>query len=121
MKKMFGAALLAIPLLTAQAQAHGFGCCFGPYNVQAGITFGANFSVTPGCGPGGGGGGALAGPWYLYWPMEAHFQTPALPQYPYWPSPQSLPPGMGLAMPGAPGGAYPAAAGYGASAYHHGY
>lgn len=25
------------------------------------------------------------GPWYLYWPLEAHFQTPAPPAYPYWP------------------------------------
>jgi hypothetical protein len=34
------------------------------------------------------------GPWYLYWPYEAHFQTPAMPEYPYWGAPQTLPPAM---------------------------
>lgn len=29
----------------------------------------------------------MAGPWYSYWPLEAHFQTPAPTGYPYWPSP----------------------------------
>jgi hypothetical protein len=34
---------------------------------------------------GGGQGAPQLGPWYLYWPLEAHFQTPAPPAYPYWP------------------------------------
>ena len=50
------------------------------------------------CPPGGGNGGGqqqfgqrgVLGPWYLYWPYEAHFFTPAHPQFPYWPSPQTL-------------------------------
>jgi hypothetical protein len=31
------------------------------------------------------GGGCQAGPWYSYWPYEAHFQAPAPTGcYPYW-------------------------------------
>src|SRR5579862_7127285 len=36
-------------------------------------------------------GGILAGPWYSYWPYEAHFISPAPTGYPYWPAPQTLP------------------------------
>jgi hypothetical protein len=57
------------------------------------------------------------GPWYLYWPMSAHFVAPAPTGYPYWPAAQGLPPGMaiggpqGPAMP--PGGGYaPPGAGF---------
>lgn len=50
-----------------------------------------------GCGYGGGdpscawGAGA---PWYLFWPMDAHFRMPAPTGYPYWPAPQTTPPGF---------------------------
>src|SRR6202021_728069 len=37
--------------------------------------------------------GCQLGPWYNYWPLEAHFQTPALPYYPYWPAPPPPAPG----------------------------
>jgi len=50
------------------------------------------------CGGASGGGLQQLGPWYLYWPLEAHFQTPAPTGYPYWPSAMSLPPGS----PGGP-------------------
>jgi hypothetical protein len=30
-----------------------------------------------------------AGPWYTYYPYQAHFQTPAPTGYPYWPGPQT--------------------------------
>jgi hypothetical protein len=78
MKKIFGAALLALPFLTVSAQAEGW-----PFNVQAGGSFYIK-----------GGPGALwpqAGPWYLYWPLESHFVAPAPTGYPYWPGPQVLP------------------------------
>lgn len=42
------------------------------------------------------------GPWYNYWPLEAHFQVPAMPEYPYFPAPQTLP-----VVPPAPYGAKP--------------
>lgn len=43
------------------------------------------------------------GPWYNYWPLEAHFQVPAMPEYPYWGAPQTMP-----VVPPAPYGAQPA-------------
>lgn len=47
------------------------------------------------------------GPWYQYWPYEAHFQQPAMPQYPFWGA-QTLPHGSPVLNPGYPGhGAVP--------------
>jgi hypothetical protein len=78
MKKLFAAALLALPFLAVSAQAEGW-----PWNVNAGGSFyiqGGPSAAWP-----------QAGPWYLYWPLEAHFVAPAPTGYPYWPSPQGLP------------------------------
>jgi hypothetical protein len=79
MRKPFGLALLALPLLAAAAQAGPF----GPYKIEAGCNAYFRVVTTPTqpC-------GALCGPWYNYWPLEAHFQLPALPHYPYYPPPQ---------------------------------
>jgi len=84
MKKLFGAALLTLPLLAGTASAGCFSACFccSPYKIDAGANF--HFKLTQS-------GGPQLGPWYQYWPMEAHFQTPALCNYPYWPPPQMLP------------------------------
>src|SRR5207302_838685 len=49
-----------------------------------------------------GGGLPAAGPWYLYWPYEAHFANPAPYGFPYWPTPQTLPQ-ANMAPGGAPG------------------
>src|SRR5262245_34274323 len=49
-------------------------------------------------GPGNGRPGVL-GPWYLYYPYEAHFITPAHPHFPYWPTPQTLYKGQTDAVP----------------------
>jgi hypothetical protein len=43
--------------------------------------------------------GCQAGPWYSYWPYEAHFQSPAPQPYPYYPPPQTLPPYPGYTGP----------------------
>jgi hypothetical protein len=91
MKKLFGAALLALPFMTASAHAHGW-----PFNVQAG----GSFYIKGGPGP----AYPQAGPWYLYWPLEAHFVAPAPTGYPYWPSPQGLP-GTTFGGPTCPPGA----------------
>ena len=104
MKKAYLAALLALPMFAVAAQADG---CWFPQRIDARIDF--HFKVT---GPGDYQVGQL-GPWYLYWPLEAHFQTPAPTGYPYWPSPMGLPP---TGVPG-PGNFQPAAyqpSGYGA-------
>jgi hypothetical protein len=89
MKKTFLAALLALPLPAVAAHAQ---CCGGPHSGTFGMRFNF-FWGPPGCGAPGGNAPAQAGPWYLYWPMEAHFQTPAPTGYPFWPSPMTLPPG----------------------------
>jgi hypothetical protein len=52
------------------------------------------------CGYGGGLNGPV-GPWYLYWPLEAHFNAPAMPQYPYWPSPMGMAAGAPIGGPAA--------------------
>jgi hypothetical protein len=78
MKKIFSLAILALPLAIGSAHASGW-----PYNFQCGGSF--YFAGSNGRGP-------QAGPWYLYWPLEAHFVAPAPTGYPYWPSPQALPP-----------------------------
>src|SRR5262245_66205371 len=61
-------------------------------------------SGTPGCGKGSGNEPPPLGPWYNYWPLEAHFQVPALPEYPFFSAPQTVPvvpPGpYGAGLPG---------------------
>jgi hypothetical protein len=79
MKRIFGVTLLVLPLLAGSLQAAG---C--PFNIQADCSFHIKGSRGPCC--------PQAGPWYLYWPLEAHFVAPAPTGYPYWPSPQGLPP-----------------------------
>ena len=78
MKKLFGIAFVALPLIVGSVHAEGW-----PFNIQAG----GNFYIKGGPGP----RWPQAGPWYLYWPLEAHFVAPAPTGYPYWPSPQGLP------------------------------
>ncbi|HTU21112.1 MAG TPA: hypothetical protein VMG10_23870 [Gemmataceae bacterium] len=79
MKRIFGVALLVLPLLVGSARAtNGW-----PFNVQAGGSFYIKGGPGPCC--------PQAGPWYLYWPLEAHFVAPAPTGYPYWPAPQGLP------------------------------
>jgi hypothetical protein len=96
MKKLFFAALLALPVFAVSARADGCGCgCWFPSRVDARFDF--HFKVA---GPGDYSVGQL-GPWYLYWPMEAHFQAPAPTGYPYWPAPMGLPPQTAAAY-GAP-------------------
>ena len=69
MKKLLAAALLALPLLAAPARAHGL-------KIMWQINNGPPIQL---------------GPWYQYWPLEAHFQVPAPCSYPYWPPPMTLP------------------------------
>jgi hypothetical protein len=97
MKRLLGLAVLALPLAAAPANAQG---CWGPGYFNAG----ANLKAMWGRGAPPGGGKpqvnpGVYGPWYNYWPLEAHFQAPAWPQYPYWPSPQTLPNGAPVAAP----------------------
>jgi hypothetical protein len=97
MKNRFGAALLALPLLALPATANDpFAPCL-PYKVECGGNL--YFHVLNQQN----GWGCALGPWYNYWPLEAHFQTPALPCYPFWPAGQALLPGGTAATIPAPG------------------
>jgi len=87
MKKLLGAGLLAL-FCAAPAKAG----CWPPFKVECG----GNFYIR--CYSGTACGGVL-GPWYNYWPLEAHFITPAPTGYPYWPQPQALPPNPVLPPP----------------------
>lgn len=78
MKKLFGLAFLALPLTIGSIRAEGW-----PLNIQANCCF--SFKSTRGPAM------PQAGPWYLYWPLEAHFVAPAPTGYPYWPPSQGLP------------------------------
>ncbi len=80
MKRMFGVAMLALPLAVGSVHAEG---CW-PFNVKMSCNF--SFQSNRGL------AGPNAGPGYKYWPLEAHFVAPAPTGYPYWPSPQVLPP-----------------------------
>jgi hypothetical protein len=84
MPKLLRACLLALPLLAlpTAAQAWPFDCCgCPPWQVNAGF----NWHLNANCGQAG--FQAQAGPWYAYWPYEAHFQTPApINAFPFWPA-----------------------------------
>jgi hypothetical protein len=76
MKRILGVALLALPFAAGPSHAEGW-----PFNIQAGGSFyikGSNGTCPQ------------AGPWYLYWPLEAHFVAPAPTGYPYWPAQQGI-------------------------------
>ena len=85
--------LLGLALLSGSASANGW----GPGNVQVYGNFGVRWNGAGNCQP------YQLGPWYQYFPYEAHFQQPALPQYPYWGA-QALPNGLPYLTPGGPGG-----------------
>jgi hypothetical protein len=87
MKKRFGVALLAVPLLALPVCADDPFTPGLPFRVETGGN--VYFRVLSRQN----GWGCQLGPWYSYWPMEAHFQTPALPSYPFWPAPQAIVPG----------------------------
>lgn len=100
MKKLTFAALFGlITLAVSGERARASGWCHGGcgHSCAPGhYTFNfAGFSVNIGCkgaayvGCGSCHGCPVLGPWYLYWPYEAHFSAPApVPggvAYPYWP------------------------------------
>jgi len=97
MKRILWVCLLAVPVLAMPGRVQAWGWCIPPLEIDAGIN--ARFNVH-----------ALdwstiaqTGPWYLYFPYDAHLQTagPVHP-YPNWPGQMTLPP---------PPGARPAPAG----------
>jgi hypothetical protein len=59
------------------------GCGYGP------VPMGGGGMGMGGMGSVGGMNMTPVGPWYTYYPYQAHFQTPAPTGYPYWPGPQT--------------------------------
>jgi hypothetical protein len=100
MKKLLCACALTLPFLALPSDAKAF--CIGGYEFDTGARVWCNVKQMNCYMP-------QAGPWYLYWPYAAHFQTPAPGVSPFFPAPQTLPPGFGQgAVPPPP--AYHAAA-----------
>jgi len=87
MNRILRAFLLALPIFALVPSAHAVGWDGGwPYKVEGG----ANVYLRVHKYPYGATGGQL-GPWYLYWPMEAHFSPQAPLAYGAWPQPMALP------------------------------
>jgi hypothetical protein len=90
MKRLLSLAVLGMALLAGPVRADGCGCC-GPGGFNLNLNLGCKWGGCWKCG--------VLAPWYNYWPLEAHFQTPAHPQYPFWPLPQTMPNGAPVAAP----------------------
>jgi len=106
MRRLLLACLVALPLaaIPSQARAWGGGCssgdCDGGHHFLTGrLHSGGHQWFNKGGWFGGGHESDAgkhtvpqAGPWYLYWPYQAHFQTPAPLPFPYYSPTQVLPP-----------------------------
>jgi hypothetical protein len=87
MKRIVLACLLTLPLLALPGRALAWGWCAPPLEVDAGVNWRLNVHVIDWSTI------AQSGPWYLYFPYEAHFQTAApVSAYPNWPGPMMLEP-----------------------------
>ena len=86
MKRLLWAGALALPLLFLPSEAKAF--CIGGYEIDTGARVWCNVRQLNFTVP-------TAGPWYQYWPYQAHFQVPAPGINPYFPPPMTLPPGFG--------------------------
>jgi len=109
MRKLLWACVLALPLLALPSQARAWG--LGGYQVDSGAK--VWFNVQHNGWDANGCNYPQAGPWYLYWPYEAQFQTATPGVNRYFPPPMTLPPGFGppppALMPPAPPGYTPPA------------
>lgn len=101
MKKYLWTAALVTAGLALPGRASAEGLLPGRVNLGIGVSFGLSSSPA----------GTL-GPWYLYWPLEAHFQPIAPAAYPYWPptGPKTLPYGFQAPPPLPPGAPIPKSA-----------
>jgi hypothetical protein len=86
MKRLLWGGALALPLLFLPSEAKAF--CIGGYEIDSGARVWCNVKRINLTMP-------TAGPWYLYWPYQAHFQVPAPGVNPYFPPAMTLPPGFG--------------------------
>ncbi len=96
MRRLLALALVALAVGASDASANGWSMNPGYVRLNGGINLSFGHSANGGAQP------YQLGPWYQYWPYEAHFQHPAMPQFPYWGA-QGLPNGMPHIRPGQPG------------------
>jgi hypothetical protein len=88
MRAFLRACLVALPLLAAPSLAQAWTC--PPVKIDAGVNAYCNAYI------GNWGMGAQLGPWYTYWPYNAHFQSPApVGGWPFWPTSASAVPHYG--------------------------
>jgi hypothetical protein len=94
MNNLLKASLLALPLLAVPTRAQAW-CCWDwlPLKIDHGFEIRSSWHFNLG-----GCSSPCAGPWYSYWPYEAHFQVGAPVggwgcnygglgcNYPYWPA-----------------------------------
>lgn len=88
MKKLIIIAAVAASIDVTATQASAAGCA-SPFCQGPGFTWGSLFQRQPVP-------AFQAAPWYLYWPYNAHFQTPAPLTGPYYAPPYN---GAGLVNP----------------------
>jgi hypothetical protein len=127
MKRLLWLFVLALPLGVVPGRALAWGELLPPMQIDAGINAHFNLHALDwgACGH--------LGPWYLYFPYEAHFMTPApVHPYPNWPgsmvverapgtpAPPSLlpPPAAGPALPPPPAKTAPAPGGRSATSFY---
>jgi hypothetical protein len=95
MNRWIVAVLAGLVVGAATASANGPGPNCPPYSPGCNWNQAAfNGQRAGGAPPKNNGQPGVLGPWYLYYPYEAHFITPAHPQFPFWGSPQVLPGGQ---------------------------
>jgi hypothetical protein len=90
MKRFLWAGALALPLLFLPSEAKAI--VIGGCEVDTGAKVWCNvrqFNLTA----------PTAGPWYLYWPYQAHFQVPVPGVNPFFAAPMTMPPGFGQPPP----------------------
>jgi hypothetical protein len=88
-KWMLGAAPAALAFAASEARANPFRSCTGPFCDHWPASFAGHYSNNGGIGKAGFGAVPVfqAAPWYLYWPYDAHFLTPAPIGGLYYPPP----------------------------------
>jgi hypothetical protein len=97
MKATLWVGLLTVSLLAVPTRAAAWCiCCPSCPPIHCDWCFKCRFNIH--CGD----SSTQLGPWYQYYPYEAHFQTPApLGHFPNWQAPMATAP-AGPALPGAP-------------------
>lgn len=85
MKNLLRVSGLGLALFALTTPAHAWGLDGFPYKVETGANVYFRVTKYPQQ-------NQQLGPWYLYWPLESHFQMQAPSAAPNYPRPLTLPP-----------------------------